>query len=167
MNRKRVLSLLIVGVALGVVLVGATLYAGGKTKGKGQVRPKVAAGPMIAGTVCMPDSLYYHFDLQDGPSVPGEINFNVGVQLWVGPMAEARMGLTIEERSPFLRVEVYRPGDTNLQDATAPRSRCAPARFMKKSCRSGSRSAHTRSRTSWWCACSTPSPAELARRSTG
>ena len=108
MNRNRVLSILIVGVALGAVLVGTTLYAGGKKKG--QVRPELA-GPMIAGTVCMPDSLYYHFALQDGPSVPGEINFNVRVQLWVGP----KTARPIEEKSPFLRVEVYRPGDTEYR----------------------------------------------------
>ncbi len=112
MNRNRAFSALIVGVASGAVLVGATLYAGGRNKG--QVRPQLA-GPMIAGTVCMPDSFYYHFDLQDGPSIPGEINFNTRVQLWLGPTAEARMGLTAEEKSPFLRVEVYRPGDTDYR----------------------------------------------------
>lgn len=111
MIRKHALTLTVVGACIvsAGVLAGATLYAGGKSRVRsGQA---VAAPPMIAGTTCKPNSLFYYFDLQDGPAFPGQINFNIGVQLWVGP----RMPLTVEEKSPFLRVEVYRPGDTNCR----------------------------------------------------
>lgn len=92
-------------------LVDISSYAGNTTKS--QAEQVVTAGPIIAGTICKPDSFFYYFDLQKCSVEPGQIRLKTGVELWAGP----RIPLTIEEKSPFVRVEVYRPGDVDCRTA--------------------------------------------------